>query len=75
LRLIASTLPGKSRKDDPLLVTQKRGWAALRVEPLTVDERRRMIVGYLKRFSKALDTPRLARLAEAPAAASPRGGG
>lgn len=66
LRLIASTLPG-----DVLKAAQQRGWAELRVEPLTSDERRRMIGEYLGRFSKRLDAPRVERLAAAPAAANP----
>jgi tetratricopeptide (TPR) repeat protein len=66
LRLIASTLPG-----DTLQAIEQRGWASLRVEPLTPDERCRIIAAYLGRFSKKLDQPRLDRLASAPAAANP----
>ncbi|MGA2605065.1 MAG: tetratricopeptide repeat protein [Verrucomicrobiia bacterium] len=66
LRLIVSTLPG-----DPLTVVEQRRWESLRVEPLTPDERRRMIADYLARFGKKLDAPRLERLAAAPAAANP----
>jgi len=66
LRLIASTLPG-----DTLEAVEKRGWGSLRVEPLMPDERRRMIVDYLKRFGKTVDVRRLDRLAVAPAAANP----
>ncbi|MCX5769214.1 MAG: DUF4062 domain-containing protein, partial [Candidatus Hydrogenedentes bacterium] len=66
LRLIVSTLPG-----DTLDAVTQRGWASLRVEPLTVDERRRMIVDYLARFGKKLDEPRRDCLAAAPAAANP----
>jgi nephrocystin-3 len=66
LRLIASTLPG-----DTLQAIEQRGWASLRVEPLTPDERCRMIVAYLGRFSKELDQPRVERLAAAPPAANP----
>jgi len=66
LRLIVSTLPG-----DTLQAVKQRGWESLHVEPLAQDERRRMIVDYLKRFGKTLDGPRLARLSAAPAAANP----
>jgi len=66
LRLIVSTLPG-----DTLTALEQHGWPSLRVQPLTPDERRRMIVHYLARFSKQLDAPRLDRLASAPAAANP----
>ncbi len=66
LRLIVSTLPGEA-----LEAVERRGWPALRVEPLTSGERRRMIAAYLARFGKQLDGPRLERLADAPAAANP----
>jgi len=66
LRLIVSTLPG-----DTLEALEKRGWGSLRVEPLMPDERRRMIVDYLKRFGKTVDLPRLDRLAVAPAGDNP----
>ena len=71
LRLVVSTLPGPPGADDPLAAIRKRGWAELRVQPLTVDERRRMIAGYLARFGKTLDEHRLARLAAAATAANP----
>ncbi len=78
LRLIVSVLPVPPPKDnpqkavdDPLKVIVERGWESLRVEPLTVDERRRMIAHYLERFAKELDPLRLERLAAAPAAANP----
>jgi len=66
LRLVVSTLPGES-----LEAVSQRGWPSLRVEPLSPDERRRMIADYLQRFGKKLDPPRLERLAAAPAAANP----
>ena len=66
LRLIVSTLPG-----DTLEAVEKRGWDSLHVEPLMPDERRRMIVDYLKRFGKTIDVPQLDRLVVAPAAANP----
>jgi nephrocystin-3 len=50
---------------------KQRGWNSLLVQPLTIDERRRMIMDYLGRFGKKLDAPRLERLAAAPAAANP----
>ncbi|MHB9024169.1 MAG: tetratricopeptide repeat protein [Armatimonadota bacterium] len=71
LRLIASTLTGTSGADDPLVTIQQRHWAELRVQPLKVEERRRMIVDYLARYSKQLDERRLDRLAATPAAANP----
>lgn len=71
LRLIASTLPGTCRTDDPVDAIRRRRWRELRVEPLTVDERRQMIVGYLAHFGKTLDERRLVRLASASPAANP----
>jgi hypothetical protein len=52
LRLIASALPGTFGTDDLLEAVQRRRWQDLRVQLLTVDERRRMIVAYLARFGK-----------------------
>ena len=66
LRLIVSSLPGEA-----LEAVERRGWPALRVEPLTSGERRQMIIAYLARFGKQLDGPRLERLAAVPAAANP----
>ena len=66
LRLLATTLPGES-----LDAIQARGWATLRIEPLTPDERRHMTVHYLFRFGKTLDTTLLTRLIDAPATATP----
>lgn len=66
LRLILSTLAG-----DTLDAVDNRGWASLRIQPLTVDERRRMITGYLARFGKKLDGPRIECVAAAAASASP----
>jgi nephrocystin-3 len=66
LRLVVSTLPGETMD-----AVMQRGWESLRVEPLTHDERRRMVEHYLARFGKKLDSVRLDRLATAPAAANP----
>ena len=71
LRLVVSTLPGPSGTDDPLEAIRQRRWQELRVQPLTVDERRRMITDYLARFGKTLDEHRLIRLASAAPAANP----
>jgi len=66
LRLIVSTLPG-----DSMDVLEKRAWPKHCIQPLTRDERRRMIEDYLARFGKKLDDPRLDRLSAEPAAANP----
>jgi tetratricopeptide (TPR) repeat protein len=66
LRLIVSTLPGVT-----LEVLEKRSLALLRIEQLTANERRRMIVEYLKRFGKKLDAQRIEKLSNAKATANP----
>lgn len=66
LRLVVSTLQGET-----LEAVHKRSWKPLVVQPLTLDERRRMIAGYLARFGKKLDAPRLEGIAAAPGAANP----
>ncbi|MGB3074658.1 MAG: tetratricopeptide repeat protein, partial [Chitinophagales bacterium] len=66
LRLIVSTLPGES-----LDKLEKRKWLSLKVELLTIEERKRMIAEYLARFSKNLDDSRLNRIAESKTASNP----
>lgn len=66
LHLITSTLP-----EDTLETIEKLNWQAISIQPLSKDERRRMIVLYLERFSKKLDDPRLDRLSAAAPAANP----
>ena len=61
VRLFVSTLPGRSWED-----LKKRDWPVLRVEPLTVPEREKLIVKYLKRYSKELEPERAHRIAAAP---------
>ena len=66
LRLLVSTLPGETFQ-----AVEKRNWQTLCIQPLPADERKRMIVEYLKRFGKKLDDPWIDRLSEAPSAANP----
>lgn len=66
LRLVVSTLPG-----DTLEAVQTRGWTTFRLEPLTEEERRRIIDAYLHRFGKKLQALRRDRIAAAPSAANP----
>ncbi len=66
LRLIVSTLPGQT-----LEVVKKYGWETFFIEKLTEDERRQMIINYLKRFSKKLDTARIDRIITTSATANP----
>jgi nephrocystin-3 len=61
VRLVLSTLPGR-----PLEDLRKRGWPVLTVETLTPPEREKLIVDYLKRYAKALDSERSRRIAAAP---------
>jgi hypothetical protein len=62
LRLIVSSLPNKSGADDLLEAIQKRRWPELCVQPLTVEDRWRMIADQLTRIGKILDEHRLVRL-------------
>ncbi len=66
LRLIVSTGPGPTLDE-----LGKRSLKMLYIEPLTPEERGKMIVDYLNRFSKSLDKPRIARLSNAMATANP----
>ncbi len=66
VRLILSTLPGRS-----LLALEKRGWRALRVEPLDRGERTELISRYLRQYARALGPAHLERIAEAPQSANP----
>lgn len=66
IRLIVSTLPG-----EPLDVLKKRGWPVLKVEPLTDDERERLISEYLGQHRKSLDKERIRRIASAEQTRNP----
>ena len=65
-RLIVSSLPGVIFE-----ALEKRPWTQLRIEPLTTEERERMIAEYLGRFGNSLIQPRIERLSAAPATANP----
>jgi nephrocystin-3 len=71
LRLVVSVTPGKPGATEPLDVVKARGWHELRVAPLTLEERRRLITEYLARFGKRLGAHHLDRLAVAEPAANP----
>ena len=60
VRLVVSTLPGRSWDD-----LKKRDWPVMTVEPLTVAERKELIVKYLKRYSKELSPEPAHRIATA----------
>jgi tetratricopeptide (TPR) repeat protein len=66
IRLIASSLPGPSLEE-----VRRRAFAELEVQPLTADERGRLIVEYLAQFAKALSPARVERIAAAPQTANP----
>ena len=66
MRVIISSLPGRALDE-----CKKRGWPELRVEPLDVDERKQLVVDYLRQYSKTLATAQLDRIATAPPSANP----
>ncbi|MCX6055280.1 MAG: DUF4062 domain-containing protein [Chloroflexi bacterium] len=66
VRVLLSTLPGRSLDE-----IRKRGWPILMVEPLQIEERRRLIQGYLALFTKALDKQPMERIAGAAQCQNP----
>jgi nephrocystin-3 len=66
IRLILSTQPGEHVEE-----AGRRGWRTLRLEPLEMCERRRLIGDYLGQYSKALSPGRVERIAAAPLAGNP----
>jgi tetratricopeptide (TPR) repeat protein len=66
IRLILSTLPGRSLDD-----LKQRGWPSMEVQPLDRNERQKLIVEYLKQYRKELSRPRVERIAAAPQTANP----
>jgi nephrocystin-3 len=66
LRLMVSTLQGET-----LQKIEKYSWSTLHIQPLSPDERQRMIIDYLQRFGKKLNPSRLDRLSTASSTANP----
>jgi tetratricopeptide (TPR) repeat protein len=66
VRLIVSTLPGK-----PLDDIRRRGWPALEVQPLRLEERMELIERYLAQYSKQLTREQTERIAGAAQTANP----
>lgn len=66
IRLIVSTLPGRSLEE-----LQKRSWPSFTVEGLRLSERKRIIAKYLVQFRKSLDDQRLTRITSANQTESP----
>lgn len=64
VRMFLSTLPGR-----PLDDLNKRGWAQLEVQPLKLEERRRLITAYIA--PRTLNPERLERIACADQSANP----
>jgi nephrocystin-3 len=66
IRLIVSTSPGR-----PLDELKKHNWPVLQLKPLDADERRKLIVEFLKLQSRSLESRRVERIAKAPQSANP----
>jgi tetratricopeptide (TPR) repeat protein len=66
VRLVLSTLPGR-----PLDELKRRGWPALEVQALNLNERRDLAVKYLKQYTKTLDQDFLDRVVAAQQTANP----
>ncbi len=66
IRLVVSTLPGRSLDD-----LMKRDWPVMKVEPLNADERQEFILKYLAQYTKALSPERATRIADAKQTANP----
>ncbi|MCL0058864.1 DUF4062 domain-containing protein, partial [Dehalococcoidia bacterium] len=66
IRLILSTLPGKSLDD-----LKKRGWPVMKVQPLNQEERRLFIEKYLAQYTKALSPARAEHIANVKQTTNP----
>jgi nephrocystin-3 len=66
LRLVIANIPKEFSKDIEI-----QNWSTLQIQPLTKDERKRMVIEYLWRFSKKLDLPRLERITNSKATDNP----
>ena len=66
IRLIVSTLPGRSLDD-----LTRRGWPVLQVERFEPHERKKLIVDYLAQYTKALSGARIERIASADQTSKP----
>src|SRR5262249_18516387 len=59
LRLVVSTLPGPALDE-----LTRRGWPALRVEPLSVSEQRQLVADYLRQYTKELSHERVEHIVQ-----------
>ena len=66
IRLIVSTLPGRSQDE-----IGRREWQTLTVEPMTEEERKQLVVDYLAQYTRSLAQPQVDRLASSARCANP----
>jgi tetratricopeptide (TPR) repeat protein len=66
IRLIASTLPGRTLDE-----IENRGWRTLELAPLRAEERERLIADYLAQYTKTLARAQIALVAGAEMAGNP----
>lgn len=66
IRMIVSTLQGRSFDE-----INRRGWNSLKIEPLNKDEKRELIIEYLKQYSKKLTLDHVEMIANAPQTTNP----
>ncbi|MEK6324073.1 MAG: tetratricopeptide repeat protein [Acidobacteriota bacterium] len=66
IRLIVSTLPGRSLDD-----LTRRGWPTMQIEPLLVEERKQLIPAYLDQYAKQLSEARVERIVSTDQTANP----
>lgn len=66
IRLILSTLPGKSLDE-----LTKRDWPRLMIHPITEEEKRALISAYLKQYTKSLSKPRIDRITNSAQTSNP----
>jgi nephrocystin-3 len=66
IRLIVSSLPGQSLDE-----LNKRDWSTLEVKPLEIDERQKLIVDYLKQYSRNLSNQMIEHIASCSQTSNP----
>lgn len=58
LRLVLSTLPGRSMEE-----IERRGWSTFEIQSLSEENRKKMVSEYLARFSKSLTVEQIEKIA------------
>ena len=66
IRLILSTLPGRSLEE-----ILRRDWPTMTIVPLTVEERKKLIIDYLAQYTKKLNDTQVQKIAVAEQSANP----